>query len=227
MGNFNRQKSISQPKLVLHLIIFLICFISVILHVIYSPVPLVSITKFTIQSNLIVSLTFLFSSFTLLKRKDDDSLLAYFKNASVLFMAVCILTYHFLLASGGEYEGFRIITNFTLHYLIPILVFLNWLLFESKQKYRFRSILYWMIFPAIYTAVSLLRGLVDGFYPYFFFNPNGEIPAGVGSYANVGLFIVAFLLVLAVFGAVLIIFNRLFIYFSRTPQQEVKKTKVL
>ncbi|WP_379546282.1 hypothetical protein [Oceanobacillus sojae] len=49
----------------------------------------------------------------------------FFKNTSVIYMFVVISTYHFLLASGGEYTGIRVITNFTLLYFIPIAVFIN------------------------------------------------------------------------------------------------------
>ena len=124
-------------------------------------------------------------------------------------MFIVITTYHFLLASGGEYVGTRIITNFTLHYLLPIFVFMNWIVFERKKKYSFKHILYWMAFPLLYCVVSLLRGLIDGFYPYFFLNPSGEIPVGVGSYANVALFVIAYLCVYVILGFLLILLNRI------------------
>ncbi|GAA0323479.1 hypothetical protein GCM10008931_13740 [Oceanobacillus oncorhynchi subsp. oncorhynchi] len=53
---------------------------------------------------------------------------------------------------------------------------------------------------------------MDGFYPYFFLNPNGEIPAGVGSYSNVAGFIAAFLFVYIILGFLLIVSNRIFLY---------------
>lgn len=146
-------------------------------------------------------------------------------------MFVVILTYHFLLASGGEYVGIRIITNFTLHYLIPILVFINWIVFEIKKKYSLKFIFYWMFYPLLYTAVSLLRGLFDGFYPYFFLNPNGEIPVGVGSYSNVALFITAFLFVYLTLGFLLISLNRIILYCNNKSniysKHDVSKTNVL
>ena len=132
-------------------------------------------------------------------------------NSYSIYMFIVITTYHFLLASGREYVGTRIITNFPLHYLLPIYVFMNWIVFERKKKYSFKHILYWMAFPFLYSVVSLLRGLVDGLYPYFFLNPSGEIPVGVGSYANVALFVIAYLFVYVILGFLLIIVNRLFL----------------
>src|SRR5690606_29563497 len=95
--------------------------------------------------------------------------------------------------------------------LIPILVFINWLLFEVKKKYNYKYIFYWMFYPILYTVVSHIRGLIDGFYPYFFMNPHGEIPVGVGSYANVIVFMVAFLLVFILLGGLLVLLNRLYV----------------
>lgn len=215
---------LTNVKLVFHLLITIIAFSSIVLHVIYSPAPFVSITKFTIHSNLIVFLTFLFNS---LKRKDTP-FLDFLKNCSVIFMSVNILTYHFLLSSGGDYEGIRIITNFTLHYLIPILVFINWIFFETKKKYRFIYIFYWMFYPLLYTIVSLVRGWFDGFYPYFFLNPNGEIPFGVGSYLNVFLFMTAFSILILILGFLLIILNRIFLFFhsKNNPSDTYQATKL-
>ena len=134
-------------KLVFHMLISFIGFISVFLHIIYSPAPWVSITKFTIHSNLIVSVTFLLSAFAMKSRKQPTPFLDFLKNCSLIYMFIVITTYHFLLASGGEYVGTRIITNFTLHYLLPIFVFVNWIAFEVKKKYSYKHIFYWMALP--------------------------------------------------------------------------------
>ncbi|WP_371922559.1 Pr6Pr family membrane protein [Sporosarcina sp. Marseille-Q4943] len=201
----------NKIKLVFHILISFIGFTSVVLHIAYSPAPWISITKFTIQSNLIVSVTFLLSVFTMIARKPPTPLLDFLKNCSLIYIFICIATYHFLLSSGGEYDGIRIVTNFTLHYLLPIFVFMNWIAFETKKKYSYKHIFYWMIFPLLYCVVSLLRGLVDGFYPYFFLNPTGEIPVGVGSYESVALFIIAYLFVYIVLGFFLILLNRIFL----------------
>src|SRR5690625_6630521 len=97
------------------------------------------------------------------------------KNAALIYMIVVLTTYHFVLSSGGEYSGTRVITNFTLHYLIPILVLLNWILFEKKKWYSYKSIFHILYFPILYGVISLIRGIIDGFYPYFFFNPHDQL----------------------------------------------------
>lgn len=126
-------------------------------------------------------------------------------------MMVVLSTYHIILSSGGEYSGIRIITNFSLHYLIPILVLLNWIIFEEKKWYSYKSIVFCLYFPIIYGAVSLIRGMIDGFYPYFFLNPTSHIPNGIGSNTNVVFVIVGFTFVYYMLGFLLILSNRLII----------------
>ncbi|MDQ0231640.1 Pr6Pr family membrane protein [Metabacillus malikii] len=214
MPKRNKHTFIRKMKTIFHLFIFLIGFISVILHIIYSPNPLASTTKFTIHANLIVSFSFLISFITSFSKKDEFPFLDFLKNCSIIYMSVGILTYHFLLASGGEYSGVRIITNYTLHYLIPMLTFFNWIVFETKKRYKYISILTWIIYPVLYCFVSLLRGAFDGFYPYFFLNPNGKLPVGVGNYGNVTLFIISFTVVFIMLGLILVTLNRLYLYFK-------------
>lgn len=213
-----------QTKFLLHIIIAAIGLISVPLHIFYSPEPSVSMTKFTIHSNIIVTIIFTVSAFVLLLKKKESHMLDLNKNAALIYMMVVLLTYHFVLSSGGEYSGTRIITNFSLHYLTPMLVLLNWILFEEKKWYSYKSIVLWLTFPILYGAVSLIRGMYDGFYPYFFLNPNSYIPEGVGSYANVALIMVGFAFVYGMLGFLLILINRVILRFKNEKYfQNTKK----
>src|SRR5690625_2708814 len=190
MSEILSKKRHLYTKVLFHALIAAIGLISVPLHIFYSPEPSVSITKFTIHSNIIVTITFIVSTIVLLEKKKESRTLDLCKNAALIYMIVVLSTYHFILSGGGEYSGPRIITNFTLHYLIPMLVLLNWIIFEEKKRYSYKLIIFWLAFPILYGAISLIRGMFDGFYPYFFLNPNGHIPDGVGSYAAVALVIV-------------------------------------
>ena len=211
--NISKRKTFIH-KVLFHSLIAVIGLISVPLHIIFSPDPSVSMTKFTIHSNVIVTIIFTISLFVLFVKKKENHMMDLCKNAALIYMIVVLSTYHFILSSGGEYAGIRTITNFTLHYLIPILVLLNWIFFEEKKWYRYKIIFYWLAFPILYGAISLIRGMYDGFYPYFFLNPNGHFPDGVGSYANVALIIVGFTLVYCMLGFLLILINRVILRFK-------------
>jgi hypothetical protein len=86
-----------------------------------------------------------------------------------------------------------------------MLVIFNWVVFEEKLLSSYKYIVYWLVFPILYCVFSLIRGLFDGFYPYFFLNPNGDIPIGVGSYTNVILFIIGYAFVFAFLGFLVVV----------------------
>ena len=213
MQMFSKER-LTFAQFILHIVIAAIGLVSVPLHILFSPKPSVSITKFTIHSTIIVTIIFIVSTYVISLKKKESHILDLCKNAALIYMIVVLLTYHFILSSGGEYIGIRIITNFTLHYLIPMLVLLNWIIFEEKKSYSYKSIIFWLSFPLFYGTISLIRGMYDGYYPYFFLNPNGHIPDGVGSYANVALVMIGFTFVYCIFGCLLIGANRVILNFK-------------
>ncbi|MFD1708781.1 Pr6Pr family membrane protein [Siminovitchia sediminis] len=150
---------ILRTKIIFHILIAATGLISVPLHIFFSPAPIVSITKFTIHSNIIVTITFTVSTYVLLLKKKESRMLEFFKNAALIYMMVNFLTYHFILSSGGEYSGTRIITNFTLHYLIPLFVLLNWLFFVEKKWYSYSTIIYWLVYPILYCSLLNKRNV--------------------------------------------------------------------
>jgi hypothetical protein len=214
MSKLHSKEITLNAKVIFHFLIGVTGLISVLLHIFFSDKPFVTITKFTIQSNLIVAITFTFSAFSLLYKKERNNILSFCKNAALIYMIVNSITYHLILSSGGTYIGLRIITNFILHYLIPAFVVFNWISLEKKEIYKYKMIIYWLIFPVFYCIFSLIRGSFDGFYPYFFLNPNGKIPVGVGSYENVVSFIIGFAFVFSVLGFGLIYLNRIILHIT-------------
>jgi hypothetical protein len=208
--------STKKFKVIYQIIIIFIGMTSVLLHIIFSAEPLITLVKFTIQSNILVSLVFTYNVFILLTNKPESNLLQYCKNAILIYTIMTGLTYHLILSRAGTtYFGPRIITNIVLHYIIPIMIIVNWFLFEKKKLYSYKNIIYWLVFPIFYCVASLIRGTIDGFYPYFFLNPNGNIPVGVGNYKNVVVFIFGFISLFAFFGLLLILGNKFIIRFKR------------
>jgi len=210
MSGLFSKENIKKFKIIFQILIIIIGIVSVLIHILFSDEPLTSLTKFTIQSNVLVSLVFTFNLFILVKNKPENKLLLHSKNAILIYMIMTGLTYYLIL-SGGTYYGPRIITNIILHYLIPIMVIVNWIFFEEKKSYRYINIIYWLLFPIIYCALSLIRGAIDGFYPYFFLNPKGNIPDGVGSIGKVVIIIIGLIFLFAFFSLFLIVVSKLII----------------
>jgi hypothetical protein len=67
-------------------------------------------------------------------------------------------------------QGLRVFTDATIHYLTPFVFVLYWAFFVQKGLLRWRAPFVWLCFPLVYLAVSLLRVVVTGYYPYPFLN---------------------------------------------------------
>jgi hypothetical protein len=79
-----------------------------------------------------------------------------------------------------------------LHSIIPFYFILFWFLYENKKDVSWKSILSWLIYPAVYLVFILFRGNSSGFYPYPFVN---VIELGIGEVVvNSGLLVLVFTL---------------------------------
>jgi hypothetical protein len=88
--------------------------------------------------------------------------------------------------------------NTVTHYVMPIAVTLDWLYQPTKSDLAFNQIPYWLIFPLIYLAYTLVRGAIVGWYPYPFLNP-----ANVGGYGGVALYSLAIIVLFLIISWVL------------------------
>jgi hypothetical protein len=87
--------------------------------------------------------------------------------ASILLVGV---TYSLLLAGTQVLTGGNKYANIFMHYAVPILAPLFWLICVPKGNLRARDPLVWAIYPLTYLAYALVRGGIDGRYPYYFLN---------------------------------------------------------
>jgi hypothetical protein len=57
---------------------------------------------------------------------------------------------------------------------MPIAVFVDWLVVPIRARPRYSILKYWLPFPVAFTAYSLIRGHLVGWYPYPFLDPRGR-----------------------------------------------------
>ncbi|MDQ7785035.1 MAG: Pr6Pr family membrane protein [Desulfomonilaceae bacterium] len=62
------------------------------------------------------------------------------------------------------------IANVLLHYVVPALYVVDWLIFVPKGMLRWNQVLYRLAFPLLYAAYTFIHGALTGFYPYYFIN---------------------------------------------------------
>lgn len=116
---------------------------------------------FTIITNLLVALTmtgvargrrtspFIFAGLTL----------------AIVFVG---LVYATLLHGLVQLGGLALIADYLLHYVVPVAMALYWLTFAPKIGLELRDPLLWSVYPLAYLFYVVVRGSVDGRYPYPF-----------------------------------------------------------
>jgi hypothetical protein len=98
-----------------------------------------------------------------------------------------------LLLSNTNVDTALAWVNTVVHTLMPLAVMADWLLDPPRSRITFRDGLVWLVYPLAWTAYTLVRGPIAGWYPYPFLDPAN------GGYGTVALYVVAIL----VFGVAL------------------------
>lgn len=98
----------------------------------------------------------------------NQSLLA----GTTVWIVLVGIVYHVLIAADHNPEGLDVLVNISQHTAIPIAVFLVWFFTAPKENLTYWGPVYWLACPALYVFYALVRGGIDGKYPYFFLNPD-------------------------------------------------------
>jgi len=152
--------------------------------------PVNYFSYFTIQSNLIGVAAFLVAAARWQRGRSNGVELL--RGGATVYLTVTFVVFALLL-SGTDVDTAIPWVNTVLHGVFPVAVMLDWLVTTPSVVIEFRSSLAWLAYPMGWTAYTLVRGPIAGWYPYPFLNPAN------GGYGTVGLYVVAIL----VFGLVL------------------------
>ncbi len=148
-------------------------------------------TYFTNLSNIMISVVFIVSALRLITdtkapTQTDTGL----RGAAVVYIAFVGIVFNTLLRDVDLGDLLPWV-NIVLHFVLPIAGVVDWLIWPPKNRLPFRIVFLWMIWPAVYSIFSVVRGAIDGVYPYPFFNP--EASGGYGGVAALcGLMLVGF-----------------------------------
>ena len=137
---------------------------------------------FTIQSNLIGVAAFLL----LITRRGDDRprWLEVLRGAAAVYLTVTFFVVIFLL-SGVDVQLQLGWVDFVLHKLFPVVFVADYLLDRPAARLTLRDVGAWLVYPIAWVVVTLVRGAVDGWYPYPFLDPAN------GGYESVAINVVA------------------------------------
>lgn len=92
--------------------------------------------------------------------------------ATLAFVLVYIVAvgamYDLLLSSRWQPVGWAKTIDDTLHYTLPLMTSVFWVLWAPKHGLQYRQALYWLGYPLAYVIWIMTRGIMSGWYPYPF-----------------------------------------------------------
>ena len=124
---------------------------------------------FTIGANIIAVVVFAFGAVP--GREPDTRGYDLARGAATTYMSITGVVYATLLSDIPAAADSTIPwVNEVLHYLMPLVVFLDWLFVPPKHAIKLRESLTWAAFPIAYVGYTLIRGAAVHWYPYPFLN---------------------------------------------------------
>jgi len=118
---------------------------------------------FTILTNALVAATFTLMA---LRGRMPGPL---WMGGLTLWIAIVGVVYYALLAN--VVTGLNAVADRLVHMVTPLLTVAFWLCWAPKHGLSLASVARWLLWPLVYAGYALLRGQLDGFYPYFFIDP--------------------------------------------------------
>lgn len=147
---------------------------------------------FTNLSNIFAAVVLIIGAIYLLQQREPTATDEIIRGTAVVCMALVGIVFSILLRNE-DLGSLLPWVNIVLHYVMPVVMVLDWLYQPPKSKLVAKQTVFWLIFPFLYFVYSVIRGSIVGFYAYPFFNP-----AKVGGYGGVALYclgiLVAFLI---------------------------------
>jgi len=134
---------------------------------------------FSITTAVFAGLVVLFSGLMLLQGRSESEWLNIFRLIAAVSMIIVGVVYHALLGDSAVdprdigYDWPQV-PNLVIHTYAPILIALDYLFSVKGPKLLWRKALWVVVYPLVWLSFSLIRGLNDGWWPYWFINPGSE-----------------------------------------------------
>ncbi|MFN2143860.1 MAG: Pr6Pr family membrane protein [Anaerolineales bacterium] len=115
---------------------------------------------FTIQSNWLVALWWVFAIFASRNANLQWFLSPKVKGALTVYITVTFSVYAVLLSSLYQPTGFDWLIVTITHYVTPLAFILDWILFEERGVYQWRYLSAWILYPVAYFAYAMIYGAI-------------------------------------------------------------------
>lgn len=181
-------------------LIFLAALLGVLLQcgVFNGALNLTVLTYYTVMSNIACAVYYLPAA--VYQARKQETLLPKWKGALVMCITVTGLVYQTLLSGRFEMQGTQFLSTLLLHYVVPVSCVLDWLLFDRKGRYSWKTPITWMLAPGVYFVFVMVAvqlgahlGPYGEKYPYFFMDVD---TLGFGAVLLIALAMGGFFLIL-------------------------------
>ena len=135
---------------------------------------------FSIDSSILAGVVLTISGLVLLQGKNESERLHTWRLIATVSMIVVGVVYHLLLGDSAVdprdvgYDWPRP-PNLVIHTYAPIIIVADYLLSIRGFKPKWKKAWWVVLYPLSWLAFSIIRGLSDGWWPYWFINPTSEI----------------------------------------------------
>ncbi len=152
---------------------------------------------FSITSAVFAGFVLVVSGLVLLQGKNESERLNIIRLIAVVSMIIVGVVYHALLGDSAldprdvGYDWPRI-PNAIIHSYAPVLIALDYLFSLKGPRPRLRQALWVVLYPLAWLGLSIIRGLNDGWWPYWFINPGSE-GGVIGMLTYIAIIAVAFI----------------------------------
>lgn len=153
------------------------------LHNLFRPTEYFA--YFTITSSLLTAIVLTLSAIQIFRGVAETKLMSLSRLTMAVSMVIVGVIYNALLRGGDPdprdvgYEWPQI-PNEILHTYVPILIFIEWLLTRTTIALKINQAFWVLIYPLGWLAFSITRGLIQGWWPYWFIDPQ----YGIGTQAT-------------------------------------------
>jgi hypothetical protein len=151
---------------------------------------------FTIQSNLLSGIV---SAQLAIRPDRDGPIWRVVRLAALIGISGTGIVYSTVLAGVHQPSGTsETLVNILVHYVVPIMMIAGWLLFGPRPRVDPTTLLWSLLFPALWLVYTVARGAIWKWYPYPFVDVTAH------GYARVALNALG---VVVVFGTVAVLFT--------------------
>ncbi len=134
---------------------------------------------FTVESNVLAVLALVAGALTAAAGVESRAV-DLFRGAVTFFMLTVMVVFVVLLSGYPASELTAVPwDNTVLHYVMPVVLLLDWVLVRGVAPIPVRQAATWLLFPLAYLVYSLVRGAVVDWYPYPFMDPGRHGYGGV------------------------------------------------